>query len=98
MVFVEVALKQLKLQKRLLLTQATRKTIHHSLMETVALNEIGEVNFRFFFQKRLDSKKENGRVTKVKEHETMCSFQQANNHRTRTLQFYKTDICSSQSI
>ena len=32
--------------------------------------ENGAVNFRFFFsQQRLDSKKENGRVTKVKEDE-----------------------------
>ena len=36
-------------------------------MEEVVLNENGGVNFRFFFQQRLDSKKENGRVTKVKE-------------------------------
>ena len=39
-------------------------------MEEVVLNENGTVNFRFFFlNKRLDSKKENGRVTKVKEDE-----------------------------
>ena len=62
--------RELKLQKRLLLTKATWKAIHQSLMEEVVLNENGAVNFRFFFsQKRLDSKKENGRVTKVKKHE-----------------------------
>ena len=39
-------------------------------MEEVVLNENGAVNFRFFFsQQILDSKKENGRVTKVKEDE-----------------------------
>ena len=62
--------RELKLQKRLLLTKATWKAIHQSLMEEVVLNENGAVNFRFFFsQQRLDSKKENGRVTKVKEDE-----------------------------
>ena len=82
--------RELKLQKRLLLTKATWKAIHQSLMEEVVLNENGAVNFRFFFsQQRLDSKKENGRVTKVKEDEGKCSFQQANNHRTRRLKFYK---------
>ena len=61
---------EIKLQKRLLLTKATWKAIHQSLMEEVVLNENGAVNFRFFFsQQRLDSKKENGRVTKVKEDE-----------------------------
>jgi len=37
------------LQKRLLLTKATWKAIHQSLMEEVVLNENGAVNFRFFF-------------------------------------------------
>ena len=88
---------ELKLQKRLLLTKATWKAIHQSLMEEVVLNENGAVNFRFFFsQQRLDSKKENGRVTKVKEDEGKCSFQQANNHRTRRIKFYKTDVGSLQ--
>ena len=62
--------RELKLQKRLLLTKATWKAIHQSLMEEVVLNENGAVNFRFFFyQQRLDSKKENGRITEVKEDE-----------------------------
>ena len=88
---------ELKLQKRLLLTKATWKAIHQSLMEEVVLNENGAVNFRSFFsQQRLDSKKENGRVTKVKEDEGKCSFQQANNHRKRRLKFYKTDVGSLQ--
>ena len=65
-------------------------------MEEVVLNEDGAINFRFFFQQRLDSKKENGRVTKVKEDEGKCYFQQANNHRTRRIKFYKTDVGSLQ--
>ena len=57
-------------------------------MQEVVLNENGAVNFRFFFsQQRLDSKKENGRATKVKEDEGKCSFQQANNHLTRRIKF-----------
>ena len=35
---------------------------------------------------------------KSKNMRSMCSFQQANNHRTRILKFYKTDLGSSQSI
>ena len=50
--------RELKLQKRLLLTKATWKSIHQSLMEEVVLDENGAVNFRLFFsQQRLDSKK-----------------------------------------
>ena len=59
--------------------------------------EIG-VNFRFFFQQRLDSKKKMEESQKWKNMTSMCFFQQAKNHRKRILKFYKTDLGSSQSI
>ena len=52
----------------------------------------------FVFQQRLDSKKKMEEPQKWKKMMSMCSFQQANNHRKRILKFYKTDLGSSQSI
>ena len=48
-ILLKLFFRELKLQKRLLLTKATWKAIHQSLMEEVVLNENGAVNFRFFF-------------------------------------------------
>ena len=58
--------------------------------------ENGAVNFRFFFQQRLDSKKKMEESQKSKNMRSMCSFQQANNHRERIRKFYKTDLSSLQ--
>ena len=52
----------------------------------------------FVFQQRLDSKKKMEDSQKPKNMSLMCCFQQANNHRKRILNFYKTDLASSQSI
>ena len=61
--------------------------------------ENGALNFRFFFfQQRLDSKKKMEESQKSKNMRSMCSFQQANNHRKRICKFYKTDLSSSQFI
>ena len=60
--------------------------------------ENGAANFRFFFQQRLDSKKKMEESQKSKNMRSMCSFQQANNHRKRIRKFYKTDLSSSQCI
>ena len=58
-------------------------------MEEVVLNENGAINFRFFFQQRLDSKKENGRVTKVKEDEKSVSFNKQTTTEQEELSFTK---------
>ena len=52
----------------------------------------------FVFQQRLDSKKKMEDSQKPKNMSLMCCFQQANNHRKRIFNFYKTDLASSQSI
>ena len=52
----------------------------------------------FVFQQRLDSKKKMEESQKSKNMRSMCSFQQANNHRKRIPKFYKTDLSSSQFI
>ena len=52
----------------------------------------------FVFQQRLDSKKKMEESQKSKNMRSMCSFQQANNHRKRICKFYKTDLSSSQFI
>ena len=58
--------RELKLQKRLLLTKATREAIHQSLMEEVVLNENWAVNFRFFFPTKIRFKKRKWKSHKSK--------------------------------
>ena len=68
----EVVLKELKLKKWVILTKATWRAIHHPLMEKSCVNvrkENGGVNFAFCFSTKIRFKKENGRLTKAKEHE-----------------------------
>ena len=67
-----------KLQKGLLSTKAIWKALHHYLMEDFVLKENEAVNFRFFFQQRLDSKRKTEKYQKSKNMKSNRSFQQTN--------------------